>query len=285
MRILITILTLVPFFTHAQGDYERIRSGWDKMKKLGYLGQGVKVAILDCGAISQGSPGDETWINFDYGYNFIDDNEDVSTTCDHGNFVLTAVKSSEGIAPNATIYILKIADDSGTPDSSAIKAALQYVIDSAIDVINISYQYTFATFQSALTEVMEAGTIVMASAGAATTLTTTATPANLPGVIAVNNVSAVDTARNKAVLAPAEPEGAHGVTIAASGVSCYVIGNSNVRVLSNGTSFSSPWLAGAFAAYKSRYPTMTNAAVMQLILDRAYKLEDTQLFNYGRPLF
>ena len=285
MRILSIILTLLPFFAHAQGDYERIRSGWDKMKKLGYLGQGVKVAILDCGAISQGSPGDETWINFDYGYNFIDDNEDVSTTCDHGNFVLTAVKSSEGIAPNATVYILKTLDDAGNPDPAAILLALQYCIDSSIDVINVSFSIELDSLQDKINEVLNAGIVIVAAAGSSTIETTMTKPAAFPGVIAVNNVSAVDSARNKAVLAPAEPEGAHGVTIAASGVSCYVIGNSNVRVLSNGTSFSSPWLAGAFAAYKSRYPTMTNAAVMQLILDRAYKLEDTTLFNHGRPLF
>lgn len=265
------------------GDYEKIRSGWEKMQLLGIDGTGVKVAVLDTNFRNVGTPGvSETWVAFDHSYNFIDDNTDVDGSSDHGNFVLTAIKSSHGIAPGAEVYALKAQADDGTPDETAMIAALQYCIDNDINIVNISTQYSTSNFDAKVLDCVAAGIVVVAASGNSETLATTAKPAALTGVIAVNAINENEEAE---LLNVTPPSGGHGIDIAASGCDCYVIGRAGVLVTSNGTSFSSPWIAGAFALYKQRYPTLSNHAAMQLLLDRAIKQPNTTYFGAGRPTF
>lgn len=280
MRTLLFIL--LPFIAHGQ-DYEQSFAKYIKAQRLGLTGAGVKVAVLDNCFRNVGTPGvSETWVAFDHSYNFIDDNTDVDGTNDHGNFVLTAIKSSHGLAPGATVYALKAQADDGTPNEAAMIAALQYCIDNDIDIVNISTQYSTTSFDAKVLEVVAAGIVVVASSGNSETVATTAKPAGLTGVIAVNAISETGEAT---LLNVNPPSGGHGINIAASGVDCYVIGRAGVLTTSNGTSFSAPWIVGCFAIYKERYPTMTNHAVMQLILDRAIKQPNTTYFGHGRPTF
>lgn len=278
------LFILLPLTIVAQNpDYEAMRSGVAKMHLLGYTGAGVKIAVLDVNFRNVGTPNvSETWVAFDHSYNFIDDNEDVDGTSDHGNFVLTAIKSSHGIATGAEVHALKAQTDDGTPNETAMIAALQYCIDNDIDIINISTQYSTTNFDAKVLDCIAAGIVVVAASGNSETLATTAKPAALTGVVAVN---AINENFQAELLNVNAPEGGHGITIAASGSDCYVIGRAGVLVTSNGTSFSAPWIVGAFALYKERYPNMSNHACMQLLIDRAIKQPNTTYFGAGRPTF
>src|SRR5690606_21884811 len=221
------IITLLVFMighvVKAQPDYEKRLSLYVKAQKLGLTGAGTKIAILDVGAISHGTPGDDTWIGFDYGYNFIDDNTNVSTSSPHGNFVLTQIKSSEGVSPGAEVHVLKVSADDGTPDSNAIKAAFQYCIDSSIDIINMSFQFTFGSFNTRIQELANEDIVVVAASGNSVSEAQTSVPASYPNVIAVNAIDSTGGIYVSNVIAPSEPSGSHGINIAASGRFCYVI--------------------------------------------------------------
>lgn len=286
MRTLFFIL--IPFFSFAQGDYEKVRSNYHKAELLGLTGAGVKIAIIDQGGTRVGTRGvDEVWADWTFGYDFIDDDTVVTSTSHHGNFVLSVIKSNIGIAPDATVYVLKAFTDAGEIDTAAVQDALQYCIDNDIDVINISQGtgIRFTSLDAKIFECEAAGIAIIAAAGNSASLTTTNYPGALPGVAAINAIGPTGLAPFLSVTNPEDPEGSHGITIAASGVNCDVIGRTGVPVTSNGTSFSAPWLTGCFAIYKQRYPTMTNEAIMQFILDRAIKQPSTTNFGAGRPTF
>jgi hypothetical protein len=280
------LLILLPFIGFAQGDYEKTRSNYAKAQRLGLTGKGVKIAILDRGATRVGTRGvTETWVDFTYGYDFVDDDTVVTHDSDHGNFVLTPIKSSHGLAPDATVYVLKVSDAGGTISMPAAIDALQYCIDNDIDIINISYQFD-QTANSKIADCIAAGIVVVAAAGNDPCCGHwTDVPATLPDVIAVNAIDSDGAATLFSVTPAEDVTNSHGITIAASGADCYVIGRAGVLTTSNGTSFSAPWIVGCFAIYKERYPTMSNHAVMQLILDRAIKQPNTTYFGAGRPTF
>lgn len=285
MRLLFFIL--FPSLLFAQGDYEKVRSNFRKMEKLGFTGEGVKVAILDYGFNRVGVRGeDETWVDYTYGYDFTDDDTSMLHGSHHGQFCLSIIRSSIGLAPDAKVYALKvIADGEDIPTEEALLAAMNYCIDSSVDIVSMSFTYDSEPFQTKINEMLAAGIVIVAASGNDGSPTFTLKPAALPGVIAVNDINASGGEHDHNVNPPASPEGAHGITIAASGVACEVIGKTGVLVTSSGTSFSAPFIVGTFALYKQRYPTMSNNAVMQLILDRAIKQTNTLYFGAGRPTF
>lgn len=288
MRLLFFIL--FPSLLFAQGDYEKTHANFRKAQSLGLTGAGVKIAIIDVGAVRVGTRGeDDVWCDFTYGYDFIDDDTVVTTTSHHGNFVLSIIKSNIGLAPESTVYVLRVRPDDNTLDMEATLEALQYCIDSSINIIVMPGVFNpgvpdVAGFTSKIAEVIAAGISIAASAGN-NSFNDVVYPARLPGVTAVNTISETGETNSTAVQVPDTPEDAHGISIAASGVDCEVIGRTGVLVTSNGTSFSAPFIAGTFALYKQRYPTMSNQAVMQLILDRAIKQTNTLYFGAGRPTF
>lgn len=275
-----------PLLCQSQGDYEKLRSNFKKAQRLGLTGKGVKIAIIDAGASRVGTRGvTETWADFTHGYDFVDDDTVVSTPIDHGNFVLSIIKSNIGLAPDATVYMLRCANNSGIMQMPAAIEALQFCIDNNIDVINISYQFSTSANEK-IAECIAAGIVVVGASGNDPCCDNwTDIPGTLPGVIAVNAISSDGEAIAWSVAPNSTIENSHGVTLAASGVNCYVFGPGGTLVTSNGTSFSAPWVVGCFAIYKERYPTLSNHAVMQLILDRAIKQSNTLYFGAGRPTF
>lgn len=284
MRILFFLL--FPSLLSAQGDYEKTHANFRKAQSLGLTGVGVKIAILEVGGNRYGTKGEGVWVDYAYGYDFVDNDTVLSASSHHGNFVLSIINSSIGLAPNSKVYFLKVANDTGLYSMAAIHAALQYCIDSAVNIVNISIAFNNDTLDSKIAEVIAAGIIVVASSGNQTVGEfAVSVPATLPDVIAVNSITSTGAIRNTNVLPYGAVENSHGINIAASGASCEVIGKTGVLVTSNGTSFSAPFIVGTFALYKQRYPTMSNNAVMQLILDRAIKQTNTLFFGAGRPTF
>lgn len=115
----------------------------------GYTGQGVVVAIIDTGvnydhADLSGRLWDGGTSYPHHGYDFSDNDNDPMDRHGHGTHVAGTIcgtgasDSQTGIAPEATIMILKAFNDQGEGDETQWIAAMQFALEHGADVINMS---------------------------------------------------------------------------------------------------------------------------------------------------
>lgn len=191
----------------------------------------------------------------------------------HGTWVAAAAaanttnESYDGVAPNATLLVLKALADDGSGSTSDIAAAIRYAADNGADVLSMSLGspvYSPAlddAIQYAFDEGVSA--VVVAAGNSRRTTRWVATPADVDGVIAV---AATNTTRPGSAASayfsqvgpdPGTTDFSRGatqgerITIAAPGmlVEAQVprqSGGHRKRTLS-GTSMSTPVVAGAVA--------------------------------------
>ena len=142
---------------------------WD----AGYKGQGVKIGIVDSGALSS-----QEDIKSQIKQNLnMSGTTAAATTTDpngHGTHVsgIAAAtanngKGGAGVAPSASLYVYSVADSKGSVDSAATIRALNRAISDKVDVINMSLggpNFSDAE-NAALQSVYNAGITVFAAAG------------------------------------------------------------------------------------------------------------------------
>jgi subtilisin len=147
------------------------RIGAGAVHARGVKGAGVKVGILDTGI-------DTDHPDLDYdpscSENFINPGTPPEDGNSHGTHVagiLAAIDNEVGVvgvAPEATLCIYKVFDDSGEADYSDIIAALQRAVTDGVQVTNHSYGDTVnpgLTVKAAFDETQTAGLIHVAAAG------------------------------------------------------------------------------------------------------------------------
>lgn len=244
-------------------NYQKVNSNFFKAAATLNDGEGCKVAILDSGC-------NIAFVPVDYAENFVDENEGIEDVFGHGTPVTSIVKSSTiGLANGCEVHHLKVVNDAGEGNESAILAALDYCIDNNIDIINCSWTFDTTALRDAIAALIGVDCMVVASCGNDTgSPYTTLFPAALPGVIAVNSIKDDGSLHYMNINAP---EGGHGVTLTASGYACETIRSDGEGWLGYGTSFASPWVAGAFAIYKKRYAGASNAEIMQMLIEKSLK--------------
>lgn len=139
-------------------------------------GDGVKVAVLDGGfdlrhEYLAGRLGDE-WDAIDQdgdaqdlGNDSDDDQDQVTDRCvGHGTFVAGVVAAC---APDATILPIRVLDDEGLGDPSALARGIDKAVELGADVINLSLVATTApeALQEAIQDAIDAGVVIVTSAG------------------------------------------------------------------------------------------------------------------------
>ena len=101
-------------------------------------GSGAKIAIIDTG-IDYTHP--EVRLNFTRkkGYDFIKDDEDPMDKNGHGTHVAgTAAGKNCGVAPDATLYAVRVLDKDGSGSDATIAAGIEWAMLNNIDIANIS---------------------------------------------------------------------------------------------------------------------------------------------------
>jgi len=273
------------------GDYEFYRSlFYYKPHRRKFTGRGVKVAVLDSGCNQLDTSLPETRrVPFQYAYNFIDSNVNVRDNLGggfgHGTQVASIIVNStnsgggnltfmQGVAPGVELHILKVLSDSGSLNTTAALAALDYCIDNSIDFINCSWQGGNSVLDEAIYLVQEAGGVVVAASGNSTINAATVYPACVHKVVAVNSVTEQGTVHHKSWIAPGGGDPPyHGVNVACNGYLSSVryatgnFGNSNAT----GTSYSAPFFTGVLAVYKEQLGIADNYRVLDYVLSRARK--------------
>jgi serine protease AprX len=308
--------TLV-FYNYGNGSNQATMIKIDKLHELDYTGEGVTVAVMDSGFPYVNTLGAFQRLrdNGDLlnGYDFVDRTSDIYlyTGNSHGTNVLSDMAGYidgqfVGTAPDASYYLFRTEDaGSETPleESNWVEAA-ERADSLGVDVVNTSlgyntfdeskYDYTTTDMDGNTTFItkgsniaVEKGLLIVNSAGNAGndgTWGIITAPADGNGF----TIGAVDGSGNYASFSsrgrtpniPVKPD------VVAQGESVYVVSSGGNVVLSNGTSFSSPIIAGSMACLVQAFPNKTNLELMQLVRESAsiYANPTIQL-GYGIPNF
>jgi subtilisin family serine protease len=272
MKIILTILSLWVCTASAQVNpaYMKVMSNYKSMQRLGITGKGVKVMVIDTG--NNNAP--DSSVDFT--------GQGVNDVYGHGSEIGSIIKSSIGLAPGCILYNLKAAYNDASYTSEGIASALQWAVDHNADIICIAYEYTLdSIIRSKIAEVVTHDIIIFASSGNSHVPNLVGLPSGYPGVTSVSAVTSTGLPFYYNYLF----DGAiatHGINICANGVGNEVIDlNGNYTTIFSGTSFSSPWLAGAAAVLKEYLGYPSNKSVLKYILKTALKQTDSQIFGSG----
>lgn len=121
----------------------------DKVWELGFKGQGVLVAIIDTGvslthADLQGRFWDGGAEYPNHGYDFYSHDNDPSDGRGHGTHVAGTIcgtgasGTQTGVAPDATLMVLKVFNDDELSETTMWVEAMQFAVEHGADVLNMS---------------------------------------------------------------------------------------------------------------------------------------------------
>ena len=233
----------------------------------GLSGKSVKVALIDTGVTSK-----VNWPNV-YRYSFVQDVRstliDESSPYDndgHGTFIagilLGNVRNSLlGVAPDMSLYSLKVFKPDGAPIQAILKA-LDWSIAHKIDIVNLSLGMKMddAILRNAIAKTSKAGIILVAAAGNDGNGKNVEYPARYSQVIAVSSID------KQSLISPFSNTGTQ-IEFAAPGNSVYSTDLQGNRRLGSGTSFATPHVTGFLALLKQQYPRATSSQLRKALRD------------------
>jgi serine protease AprX len=280
-----------------------------------YTGQGKIIAVLDSGFIGVNTAASfQNLMNNNQilgGYNFPDGNANYFSRHNHGTNVLSCMGGFVdgqlvGTAPDAHYYLFITEDiNSENPVEESYWVEGAELADYyGVDVINSSlgyfgydnpaYSYTYndmngtTAFASRGADMAFAkGIMVVISAGNAGNSSEphVGVPAEAINAFAIGAVDSNEVIASFSSIGPSfdnrvKPD------VCAKGLGTTVSNTSGNIVTSNGTSFSSPVMAGMIASFWSAVPSLTNIQVRQFIKESADLYANPTIYKgYGVPDF
>ncbi|MBW4594824.1 MAG: S8 family peptidase [Brasilonema angustatum HA4187-MV1] len=284
-------------------DLVKAPEAWAK----GYTGKGVVVAVLDTGVdFNHDDLKDNIWTNPKeiagngkdddgdglvddvHGWNFVDNNNDVSDKFGHGTHVSGTIAGEKndfgvtGIAYDAKIMPVKVLGDDGSGSYTSISNGIHYAVDHGANVINLSLGggSSDSTLEKAIEYASTKGVIVVMAAGNDGGLQPgyPARYADKSGIA----VGAVD--KNNQMADFSNKAGVNPLTyVTAPGVNVYSTIPGNKYASYSGTSMAAPHVAGVVALMLSANHNLTDAQVRQIVAETA--VHDTQMPNFGLSNF
>ena len=289
--------------------------GGDFLHEQNFTGEGMLIAVIDSGFEGVNSISGFARLrnnNQILGtYNFVTRDEDVYINHYHGTMTLSTIGGFVegefvGTAPDADFYLFvseDVSQEHVLEESLWVEAA-EEADRLGVDVINTSLGYSLfdnpdhdhsyldmdgaTTFISRGAEIASSrGMIVVNSAGNSgnNDWHYITAPADAVSVLTVGAVSNDETITNFSSYGPSF-DGRVKPDVCAQGGAAAVINPSNELIYANGTSFSSPIMAGVVTCFWQAFPDKTNIELMQIIKESAdrYTVPDEQ-YGYGIPNF
>ena len=285
------------------------------MHQKNYTGSGKIIAVLDAGF-----PGVNTTQPFQRlrdnnqilgGYDYVLRNPDFYTGASHGTSVLSTMggykeNSLVGTAPDASYYLFITEDDtSENPIEESLWVEAAEKADSlGVDIINTSlgyfeydnpaYSHTYSEMNGTTAYISRGaeiafsrGMIMVVSAGNSGNSADPhiAVPADAVSVIAVGAVNSAKSVTSFSSIGPSS-DNRIKPDVMAQGQGDVVSDAAGNIVTANGTSFSSPIMAGMVACLWEAFPLKSNKEIRDLIIksgDR-YATPNNQ-YGFGIPNF
>ncbi len=258
--------------------------GADFAAMNGIKGAGVKVAILDSG-IDYNHP--DLKDNYKGGYNFAYDNNDPfdDTRIGHGTHVAGIIAARDngtgvvGVAPEASIYAVKVLNGGMMGSTSDILAGIEWAITNKMNIINMSFgvpfdpMYYSQAVEDACNKAYKAGIILVAATG-------NSRQPNVDYPAAFNSVIAVSATAKDDTLALFSNYGTK-VELAAPGVDIKSTVPGGGYAILNGTSQAAPHVSGVVALILSSSNKVGNRNMN--IVDAVRRRLDLTAHDLGDP--
>lgn len=286
----------------------------DYLHDLGFKGQGIHIGIIDSGfekaneleALSKTFQDNRILSTKD----FVDHDGDVYADHFHGAAVLSVIAGEiegeyHGTAPRASFHLLRSEDVNGEYilEEDYWVSAAEYCDSAGVDIINTSLGYT--TFDDSLTNhvygdldgnttvaaigadiAASKGIFICASAGnsGGNSWGYISTPADADSILTVGAVDSLGIRGSFSSFGPSA-DGEVKPNVMSVGHNCYLIAPWDGTIIrANGTSFSSPMMAGMSAVLWQALPDLSNMELKELIEESSsqYASSDS-LMGYGIP--
>jgi hypothetical protein len=312
-QIQINVTHLYPYgFTYNQNHLHKI----DYLHEMGFRGEGLHIAVIDAGFEFVHGMACFNHL-FEEGRilstkDFVDHDGDVFWDHLHGTVVLSTMAAIVpgqfyGTAPNASYHLLRseAAEYEHIVEEDNWVAAAEYADSAGVDIINTSLGYTtfddetqnhtYADLNGNTTRIAIASNI---AASKGILLVTSAgnngggpwqyisTPADATDAL---TVGAVDSLGNYAPFSSVGPNSAGAIkpNVASVGWFTYVVSPWGEEIVkANGTSFSSPMMAGMAACLWQALPHYSNFELKALIESSSHQFQQPDsLLGYGIPDF
>jgi serine protease AprX len=288
----------------------------DYLHQQGFTGQDQVIAVIDAGF-----PNVNTLSAFQRlrdnnqilgGYNFADRNTNYYTRNSHGTHVLSTIagyieNEFVGTAPDAKFYLFisEIAESETVLEETLWVEAAERADSLGVDIINTSLGYTTydnpnhshsyadmdgnTTFISRGAEIgASRGMILVNATGNSGTDSWKyiGAPADVASVFSIGAVNAEENIASFSSFGPTA-DNRIKPDVLAQGQNTSIINFLSGNVSSsNGTSFSSPVMAGVIACFWQAFPNKTNIEIMNLIRSSSDKFNNpTDQYGYGIPDF
>lgn len=254
----------------------RLENAWsyldeNKMNK-------IKIAIIDSGIDLHHE--DINRSNVIEGYNFIDNNDDVSDSYGHGTAVAGIIAAQKnnligiaGVASGVKLYPLKVINDLGKANIKNTLNAIEWAINKKVDIINISLGYHNSfwgeddlNLVNREIEIINEATIndiiIVASVGN-NCGGTMDNPAAIAGVLNVASYGIVNWTND--FYDCKYNSKTNQYTIYAPGLGIYTTLPGNQYGYKNGTSFATAFVTGAIALLKAYAPQANSRMIKDAI--------------------
>jgi subtilisin family serine protease len=280
-----------------------------------YTGSGKIIAVLDAGfpGVNTAQPFQRLRDNNQIlgGYDFVSRSANFYSGDSHGTLVLSSMGGYKanalvGTAPDASYYLFRTEEavtENPVEESYWVEAA-EKADSLGVDVINTSlgyfgfdnasYSHTYnemdgkTAFITRGAEIaFSRGMIVVASAGnsGATANPHIAVPADGISVLTVGAVNASETVTGFSSIGPSF-DGRVKPDVMAQGQSAVLSDPSGNIITANGTSFSSPIMAGMVACLWQAFPNKTNVEIKDLIVKASDRFTfPSPQYGFGIPDF
>ncbi len=240
-------------------------------------GTGIKVAVFDTGIDLNNSD-----LQVAGGVSFVEGITSYDDDNGHGTAmagILAALQNEQGllgIAPEVSLYSVKVLDQEGIGYYSQIIDGIQWAIENDIDIITMSFggtQYSNILRES-IQEANDNNILIIAASGNQGSFSAINYPANFNEVVCVG---AVDNQNNIASFSNRGTE----MDIVAPGVNIQTTGLNNSLVTVNGTSAAVPHVAGVAAQLWSIKNELTNDELKALLYVSAERMGEHNTSGWG----
>ena len=282
----------------------------EPMIKAGFRGKGIEIAVIDAGFTNVDVIPYFAKYNL-LGYKDFVPNGYIFSTNDHGTKVLSTMAVNQpnlmiGSAPEASYWLLRSEDSQSEfpVEEDFWVEAIEFADSVGVDIVNTSLGYSDFDDKSlnyryeemngytslmtrAADKAFEKGILLVCSAGNEGNKPwgKITVPSDAFHALTVGAVLNDSTIAKFSSLGPTA-DGRIKPDLVSAGVGVATINQNGVVGWSNGTSFSSPYLAGLIASLWSINPRLTRTEILHAVKESAdrYNRPDT-VFGYGIPDF
>ena len=272
LALAVGVLTLVPAPARADGavpsqEYFSYYH-FDTARAKGYTGKGVTIAVID-GPVDTSNPALK-------GANITDKSrctiQDSPEGIRHGtDMAIILVSPITGVAPDATLYTYQSSTSTTTSNGSCdsngdrlntIGALINQAVEDGAQFISISQSVSDSSneLKWAVTNAITKGVIIVASAGNG------ATDENITQLGRYSGVVGVSAINSDGTFASYSSWGDGVVTAAFGGPYTTYDVNTGEPVTVQGTSISTPLVAGMLALARQKWPDATTNQILQLLV-------------------